>query len=286
MQSNRKPILLTVVMPAKGDCEGLNESAKSILHQSECVEWIIIRPRNHEVTDAALAILPSDPRIRIIDEEFSGIYPSMNQGLRLAEGKYVVFFGVGDYFLASNAVSHMTSKLEFENKQWGLGSWFFLNKDNSVISPPIDSKIFKHDVFLVTTPLCHQTVIATKKILKRTGGFDTNLVVAADRLSIRKLWDESEPAVWDFPTIAYKTGGFSSVNQTLAIEELNSLHAFWGDKRNLDFSSWIKRRLIANPFHFANRKSNLLSEFGGNGMIMFDWLPTNVKRLLSTDEEL
>jgi glycosyltransferase involved in cell wall biosynthesis len=263
-------------MPAKGECIGLDQSAASILGQTLQVEWIIIKPKNHEVTSGALSLLPSDPRIRIIDEESIGIFAAMNQGLREARGNYVVFFGVGDYWIASNAAYHMTTKLVKENKQWGFGSWYFLKEDNSLISPPTDVKIFEHQVFHTTTPLCHQTVVASKKVLERTGGFDTKIIVAADRLSIRKLWEDSEPAIWEFPTIAYKTGGFSAVNQAQGVKELELLELQWKNSKN--FISQIRRHIRSLSGQFLKKKKrDVFSTAQFDQMTLFDWVPDAIK---------
>jgi glycosyltransferase involved in cell wall biosynthesis len=268
---------LTVVTPAKGECKGLVDTARSILEQSIPVEWIIIKSANHEVTNSALENLPNDPRIQVIVEEGSGIYSAMNQGLLMANGKFVTFFGVGDYWLSKNAALHMTTKLRKERKEWGLGSWFFLDQDNSLICPPTDISINKEHVFLTSTPLCHQTVVATKQILCKTGGFDTTLVVAADRLSIKNLWDLSEPVVWDFPTVVYKAGGFSSLNEELARRELGLLHDLSLDSRSR-VSAFVKNfnALVAS----GRRYFTFRREYHGPKLQPFDWLPESVKKNL------
>ena len=272
-----KEYLLSVITPAKGDCLGINDTSRSILGQSIPIEWIIIKPKNHEVTDVSLSVLPSDPRIRIVQEDSSGIYSAMNQGLALAKGKYVAFFGVGDYWISINAALHMTTKLDREKREWGFGSWFFLNVDDSLICPPLDSPITINDIFKTSTPLCHQTVVASKRILNKTGGFDTSLTVAADRLSIRKLWEESTPTTWDFPTVAYKTGGFSAVNQSRALEELAELDARFSAQKLSSFSLRNKIKVLAAR---VRPSKDLTSQPNKRNDVpeLFDWMPESVKQ--------
>jgi hypothetical protein len=268
MLSIDQRINLTVIMPAKGDCQGLEVSAKSILFQSVDVEWIIVKPENDPQTDLALKVLSPDPRLKIITEQTSGLYGAMNDALTLASGRYIVFFGVGDFWVASNAAAHAIQMLDQSHARWGLGAWYFLSEDESLICPPVIEPIRRDQVFLPSTPLCHQTVIATKEALVRVGGFDTGLKVAADRLLIYKLWLNSKPVVWDFATVAYKTGGFSAIHQELALSELQNLQSTLGSK---------KLRKVFETF------SNLLGTFTLSKRLVtkefptfFDWLPKSI----------
>jgi hypothetical protein len=268
MHSANQKYRLTVIMPAKGVCQGLEVSAKSILQQNVDVEWIIVKPKNDPQTDLALKVLNPDPRLKIITEQTSGLYEAMNDALLTASGKYIVFFGVGDFWVASNAAAHAVQALDESCAQWGLGSWYFLSEDELLICPPTNEPIFRHEVFLSSTPLCHQTVIASKEALVRVGGFDTGLKVAADRLLIFNLWLNSNPLIWDFATVAYKTGGFSAIHQELALAELQNLQSSLGDHK--------PSRLFETFRNLWQRFSLGRRPVGKELPIFFDWLPESI----------
>jgi hypothetical protein len=267
---------LSVVMPVKGDSAGMINSMRSILGQSLRVEWIIVRPANDRITEESLAKLPNDSRIVILDEESKGIYPAMNQGLANAKGKFVTFFGAGDFWVSENSASHMIDRLESKKGNWGLGSWFFIKQDGSLICAPSEMKITKNDVFKTTTPLCHQSVVASKKLLLETGGFNTELTVAADRKSIHDLWGDSDPVIWDFPTVAYLAGGFSSINEAKAHEELAMLDSESLRTSHNTFFSHFNSRIIFWFFQVLKKMTSQRTELSQTAK-PFEWLPNSIK---------
>ena len=49
-------------------------------------------------TDGSIEKLPSDPRIRVVTRQDTGIYDAMNQGIEEAKGDYLIFMNCGDWF--------------------------------------------------------------------------------------------------------------------------------------------------------------------------------------------
>ena len=92
-------VKISVVIPVYNTQNYLNECIDSVLNQSfKDFEIICI---NDGSTDNSLSILSdyevSDERIKVISQQNRGLGASRNEGLKLAQGEYVLFLDSDDY---------------------------------------------------------------------------------------------------------------------------------------------------------------------------------------------
>ncbi len=100
--------MVTVLMPVYNGSDYLEESIKSILHQSfKDYEFLILDDAS---TDGSVDIIRgySDPRIRLVENsENMGQVPTMNRGVELAMGRYIARLDQDDVSLPGRLEQQM-----------------------------------------------------------------------------------------------------------------------------------------------------------------------------------
>ncbi len=161
-----KAKLLSVIMSVYNGEVYIKEAMDSIINQTyKNWELIVIDDCS---TDNTFQILKSykDPRIHIIrNEENMRLASSLNRGLSLALGDYILRMDADDIC----RLDRFEKQLEFMEKNphidisFGKGFWYkdslILKKTQNISLKPLDLKA----VFLFTTPVMHNCVIAKKK---------------------------------------------------------------------------------------------------------------------------
>tara|TARA_Y100000310_G_scaffold96038_1_gene93804 strand:+ start:498 stop:1505 length:1008 start_codon:yes stop_codon:yes gene_type:complete len=156
---------VTVLMSVYNGENYLGEAIDSILNQSFTdFEFIII---NDGCTDSSRDVITSysDHRIRLIDNQRNiGLTRSLNKGLELAQGEYIVRMDADDISLSKRIekqVSFMHNNLSIDV----CGSWikYFRNGNKIVFRSPSDPEEIKANLFFRNI-IFHPTVIFRKKL--------------------------------------------------------------------------------------------------------------------------
>jgi glycosyltransferase involved in cell wall biosynthesis len=161
---------VTVLMPVYNGEKFIREAIESVLAQNyNDFEFLII---NDGSTDNTLELIQSfkDERIRLIHNDRNiGLIKTLNRGIDLAMGKYIVRMDSDDICLPTRLrkqVSFMES-----NPEVGIsGSWFQIYNTKKIIKHPIDHESIKVALFQYCA-LGHPTVIMRKDLLLK---FDLN----------------------------------------------------------------------------------------------------------------
>ena len=127
-QSNSKPTpspLLTVLVPIYNAAPYLRQALDSLAHQTlRDLEILCI---NDGSTDDSLAIIKSyqaaDPRFRLLDKPNTGYGDSMNQGIKLARGRYLGILEPDDW-LELDAFSRLTQLAEWHRAEVVKANYF------------------------------------------------------------------------------------------------------------------------------------------------------------------
>ena len=127
-QSNSKPtpsLLLTVLVPIYNASPYLRQALDSLAHQTlRDLEILCI---NDGSTDDSLAIIKSyqaaDPRFRLLDKPNTGYGDSMNQGIKLARGRYIGILEPDDW-LELDAFSRLTQLAEWHRAEVVKANYF------------------------------------------------------------------------------------------------------------------------------------------------------------------
>ena len=170
--------IISVVMPVYNAEKYLDESIQSILNQTyKDFEFIIV---NDGSTDKSLDIIKkyqkTDDRIVLIDRENKGLVFSLNEGISIAQGKYIARMDADDISLSSR-LDKQILLLEKNENIIACGSWIgvFKNKHhiNKVQKFPLNSD-FCLARLLFGVPMAHPSVMVDKLALiklKEKDGF-------------------------------------------------------------------------------------------------------------------
>jgi len=175
--------LVTVLMPVYNGGKYLRPTMETILGQTyRDFEFLII---NDCSTDDSLETIRSfnDPRIRIhTNEKNMGQTPSLNVGLKLARGKYIVVNDADDFSLPKR----IETQLDFIQKHPEYPvvgcSAYIMDKDgeiNRVFRKPTDPRKIRLWI-LTDTPMIHGAVIMNKEIILAEGGYDEYHITSQD----------------------------------------------------------------------------------------------------------
>jgi len=175
--------LVTVMMPVYNGGKYLRPTMETILGQTyRDFEFLLI---NDCSTDDSLETIRSfsDPRIRIhTNEKNMGQTPSLNVGLKLARGKYIVINDADDFSLPKR----IETQLDFIRKHPEYPvvgcSAYIMDKDgkiNRVFRKPTDPRKIRLWI-LTDTPMIHGAVIMNKEIILAEGGYDEYHITSQD----------------------------------------------------------------------------------------------------------
>lgn len=181
---------VSVIMPVYNGAEYLRPAINSILNQTfKDFEFIII---NDGSSDNTPEIINSykDPRIRAIHQENMGVARSLNNGIKLARGKYIRRHDADDESLPG----HIESQVKFMEEHTD----FDLISDQIAYMTDRGKRALKFvnpredffqgrkwvDVdyltYLKFRPVIHATILAKTKVLQEMGGYRTEFVTSED----------------------------------------------------------------------------------------------------------
>lgn len=129
IKKNNDKTLVTIIIPVYNTSDTIIDSIASVLNQTyKNIEVIVI---NDASTDNSLQKIKSinDPRIKVLSNiQNYGTYISINIGLKLSLGNYILIHGSDDY-LTTDCISIFVEKLKKSNINMAYSNWargFFL----------------------------------------------------------------------------------------------------------------------------------------------------------------
>lgn len=162
-------VLVTVLMSVYNEEKYIEESINSILAQTyKNFEFIIIDDAS---TDQTVDLIKkySDVRIRLIrNAENQGLTRNLNQGLKLAEGKYILRMDADDIAL-ENRLEEQVAFMEKNQQVVLAGAWMqCFGKKYNAMKPLTDNEELKV-ALLFGTVIMHPTFIIRKSIIDENG---------------------------------------------------------------------------------------------------------------------
>ncbi|STH36395.1 glycosyl transferase family protein [Escherichia coli] len=95
-------MLLSVVTVAFRNVDGVVKTWRSLAHlandPSLTFEWIVVDGGSNDGTAEFLEKRNGQYHLRYVSEPDKGLYDAMNKGIRMAQGKFVLFLNSGDSF--------------------------------------------------------------------------------------------------------------------------------------------------------------------------------------------
>ncbi|MFL5753380.1 MAG: glycosyltransferase family 2 protein [Bacteroidia bacterium] len=159
-------VLVSVLMPAYNAAQFVGEAISSVLEQSyENFELIIINDGSNDSTESEIALF-DDERIHYYkNEQNIGLIATLNNGIELCKGKYIVRMDADDVCLHKR-IEKQVQFMEQHSEVAVAGSWYyaFTLADGIEVKGGEDPDVLK-STLIFNTPLCHPATIIRKSIL-------------------------------------------------------------------------------------------------------------------------
>jgi putative colanic acid biosynthesis glycosyltransferase len=169
---------------------------------SERVEWVVVDGGS---VDGSVELISKEKNItRYISEPDQGIYDAMNKGIKIANGKYVIFMNSGDAFHWLFDFEIMPANLDNETVFYGdclrnVGDIYYLDTVND-----------KGSVWWLNGIPCHQSIFLPRQYLL-TNPFSLKYKIYADAENVIKAFGILPNHKKITPPVSiYEVGGVSS----------------------------------------------------------------------------
>ena len=236
--------MISVVMSVYNSENYLEEAILSILNQTyKNFEFIII---NDGSTDRSLEIIEKyakkDNRIKVISRENKGLPYSLNEGIKLSKGKYIVRMDSDDISLKDR----FQKQLEFmeNNLDIGVCGSAILSFDNKIYLYPLKDELIKSEL-IFSTPFAHPAVIIRKEIIEKYNLFyNEEFLHSQDFELFSRMAKVTKMANLKVPLLKYRVLESSITKKTKEKERYKFLNKiFINYLKGLDFE-------INNKLHF------------------------------------
>lgn len=177
--------MISVVMSVYNEEQHVSQAMESILNQTfNDFEFIIVNDGSVDKTyEIIKRYAEKDKRIRIINHaKREGLANSLNDGIKIAQGKYIARMDADDISLPER----FQRQVEFmeRNPQTGaIGSCYQEVDESGNILPrkqnPRSWKDIKKALFFYN-PISHPTVMIRKEVLKKAGTYDETFPTSQD----------------------------------------------------------------------------------------------------------
>jgi hypothetical protein len=199
--------ILSVITVAAYDSERLKTTLESFQGSSNLIEFIVVCPSNDLVTKELLASskVASDLKIRVHNDQGTGVYQAMNIGANLSEGEYLVFWNAGDYCSSIANLHALAVELESSSPEWGVFDAEFDWREKQVLNASNLKKFSLQRGGYIS----HQSVVMKKSAFKLHGGFDLSFKVAADSALMTKFWKVYKVKFFNYSVVNVEFPNFS-----------------------------------------------------------------------------
>ena len=157
-------------------------------------------------TDGSIEKLPSDPRIRVVTRQDTGIYDAMNQGIEEAAGDYLIFMNCGDWFYSPEVLQVVADGIGETREPLYYGKCFDRMTGQIRAYPRQLTRMTCY-----RTMICHQATVYRADVLMQRP-YDLSYRILADRETLWYLVCEKkvEPKYLDTVIADYQGGGESA----------------------------------------------------------------------------
>ena len=159
-----------------------------------------------------------DPRIHIYEQQDTGIYDGMNQGISHATGDFYIFMNCGDHFYDENVLAHFAAGIEEYQKSPDeksplilYGSRYSeLTKNIEYISPKITPLVCYRNI------PCHQAIMYSKECFaKRLYRPEYKVRADYEHFLWSVLKNNTKTICIEEPVCRYEGGGYSESKKNI-----------------------------------------------------------------------
>jgi len=168
-----KNLVSVIVVCYNEDKANIQKTLDSIISQTyEEIELIVIDGGSNKETIEAFNQYKTYINF-FQSEPDNGIFDGMNKGVLKANGKWISFMNIGDFFFEP---SSLTKLLKQAKGQTDIIYGDKMTNKNTIDKPP--KKINKYVLF--SSGICHQTMLIKRCLFEQVGYFDLTLTLGAD----------------------------------------------------------------------------------------------------------
>ena len=216
---------ISVVIPVYNGAQFIAAAIESALSQSlKVLECIVIDDGSQdgtaEVADAF------GPPVRVVRQPRQGVASARNRGIALAGGTHVAFLDADDVWLPGK-LERQLAALESAGARTTICGLFVTDLDLRIVGEQrgwIEGGL-RGLLSFQYGGLCGSTLLASRALLERVGGFDLRLSTSADWEILARLFLEGPVAVVEEPLALYRKHG-GNMHRNVAAMEHDMLLAF------------------------------------------------------------
>lgn len=116
---------------------------------------------------------------RFVSEPDNGIYDAMNKGVKLASGEWILFMNIGDRFYSADVLGRLVREGHCGGVDMIFGRAATLSSAQTLVTDFVNPRMAKW--YLYYGYICHQAILARKRVFENIGGFDTAYRLISDR---------------------------------------------------------------------------------------------------------
>lgn len=223
-------VLFSVIVVSLNAENTIRDTIDSVLQQT-CEDFEII-VKDGLSGDATLAVIPRDKRIHIVSEQDASVYDGMNQAIRYASGKYIIFMNCGDRFYSNDVlevIAENVSRNHLDGREVLYGNYFLRGAEHKQVP-----EITRQEI--VSAGLCHQTVFCGRVLFEEYGLLDSDMRICADHEHLARLFVNGVPIRYvDKIICEYQGGGLSEQTENIKTvrEEGNLIRKRYFQKKDI-----------------------------------------------------
>jgi glycosyltransferase involved in cell wall biosynthesis len=241
---SKAPVTISVVTATWNCAQTLPDCLDSVARQShQNIEHVIIDGAS---TDGTVDII--NKHIKQVSvfksERDKGIYDALNKGIQLTTGDVIGFLHADDCYASHDVLSKIANAFEDPSICAVYGNLEYVNQqDTSKVIRRWQSKPFKSGDLAWGWMPAHPTLYVRRDWYSRIGGFDISYRIAADYLSILKLFTQPDFKTTYIPDIMVRMRIGGTSNKSLQAI-INKSKEDWRALRSCNFSVTSALRAI------------------------------------------
>lgn len=168
----------SIIVVAYNAAAYIRKTIESVLSQSFQGFEIVVK--DAASTDATLAEIPKDDRIRVYSEKDSGIYDGMNAAIGYARGKYIQFLNCGDILADKEVLADIYNAIKAKRADVIYGDIRKHGKRDRQLRRATRRS-------LAYSTICHQALFFNSDVFSTVGTYNTEYKLCADREHILRM---------------------------------------------------------------------------------------------------
>lgn len=202
---NKRTMFSVIIVTLNAEKE-IEHTIQSIEEQTYDDFEVVVKDGGSK--DLTLCKIPQKDRYHIYSIQDKSVYEGMNQAIKLATGKFIIFLNAGDAFASNNTLLEVSEYINNKKTQDTpcvlYGNYY--RKDSGIQNQPCKLT----DFYLYRRPLCHQSLFYSYELFDKYGLYNIEYKISADHEYTMRLWNAKVPFVHTGNVVCtYEGGGIS-----------------------------------------------------------------------------